>query len=70
MIRKNATPFVLTAVLALAMLIGLPVANASRHSSTTAVSQSRIVLSDDIPTPTPTPDAGTDSNPSGGGNGG
>jgi len=70
MIRKNATSLILTTILALAMLVGLPIANAASHGSTIAAGQSSIVLSDDVPTPTPTPIGQSDSGVSGGGNGG
>jgi len=70
MIRKEAMSLILSVMLALAMLIGLPIANAVSYGSANAASQSSVVLSDDVPTPTPTPGSGTDSNPSGGGNGG
>jgi len=70
MIRKNATSLILTAILALAMLVGLPIANAANHASTIPAGQSSIILSDDVPTPTPTPIGQSDSGVSGGGNGG
>ena len=64
MIRKNAVSLILTAILALSLLIALPITN-----STAVDNYNRVVQADGFPTPTPTA-AGTDSNPSGGGNGG
>lgn len=69
MIRKNAVSLILTAVLALAILATVPVANATNHTPAVSGNHSSI-LADEIPTPTPTPGPSTDSGVSGGGNGG
>lgn len=68
MIRKNAIYLILAIVLALTILAGLPPASAADRGPISSNHSS--ILADDLPTPTPTLDAGTDSNPSGGGNGG
>jgi hypothetical protein len=65
MIRKNAVSLILTAILALSIVIALPITN-----STAADHHSRVVHADNFPTPTPTDEASTNSNPSAGGNGG
>lgn len=69
MIRKNALSLIVTVLLVVTALVALPIASAVSDSSP-ASGHPNSVLLDDFPTPTPTIEGGTNSNPSGGGNGG
>ena len=66
MIRKHAVPLIVSAVLALTMLVGIPVANAVNRGTTVSTTHHSALMASDVPTPT----ASTNSNPSAGGNGG
>jgi len=67
MIRKITALLILTAFLALAILIGLPAINATIHSPVAADSHSSLSLA--AGSPIPTPGASTNSGVCGGGNG-
>jgi len=71
MIRKKALSVLLTVTVLLTVLFSATAMSMTRRDSTALGSHANSVLAEEIPTPTATPGgAGTDSNPSGGGNGG